>query len=78
MNAAIASGLDAAEAAVDWLSGDATAPLAYADRMRKSYAQYLAHRNIYYGMERRWHQGSFWKTRHTAPAALHINKVAAA
>ena len=68
--AAVSSGLDAAETAAAWLSGDEHAPVAYADRVRRGYAEYLAHRSVYYGIERRWSEHSFWKTRHAPPSAL--------
>jgi flavin-dependent dehydrogenase len=67
---AISSGLDAAQTAAAWLSGDEHAPASYAKRLRHGYAEYLAHRGIYYGFERRWPESSFWKTRHAAPPAL--------
>ncbi len=70
ITAAIASGLDAAECASAWLSGDERALIAYADRMRRGYAEYLTHRSVYYRMERRWLESCFWKTRHARPAAL--------
>lgn len=61
---AVNSGLDAAHAATAWLSGDRKAPVAYADHVRRSYAEYLTHRSVYYRIERRWLNGEFWKTRH--------------
>ncbi|MFZ1005275.1 MAG: FAD-dependent monooxygenase [Candidatus Sulfotelmatobacter sp.] len=64
---AISSGLDAAHAAAARLSGDRKALVAYADRVRRSYAEYLTHRSVYYRIERRWLNGEFWKTRHALP-----------
>jgi flavin-dependent dehydrogenase len=60
---AISSGLDAARTASAWLAGNRDAVTAYARRMRETYAEYLAHRNIYYRMEQRWPENNFWKSR---------------
>jgi flavin-dependent dehydrogenase len=70
ITSAINSGMDAAYAAAAWLSGDRKAPIAYADRVRRTYAEYLTHRNIYYRIERRWQNGEFWKTRHVLSAVF--------
>lgn len=74
--AAISSGLDAAQTAVAWVGGNHQAALAYADRARRQYAEYLAHREAYYGIEQRWPESSFWKVRHAPPAALSLEKKA--
>ncbi len=63
---AISSGLAAGQAAAAWLEGDDTAPLAFAERLRREYAEYLAHRTLYYRMEQRWPESSFWKMRQGA------------
>jgi flavin-dependent dehydrogenase len=70
ITSAINSGLDAAHAAAAWLSGDQKALIAYADRVRRSYAEYLTHRSVYYQIERRWLNGDFWKTRHALPSVF--------
>ena len=67
---AISSGMDAARTAVAWLSGDRSAPAAYAERVWNSYATYLAHRHAYYRMEQRWPNSQFWASRQVLPAAL--------
>jgi flavin-dependent dehydrogenase len=67
---AIASGLDAAQSAAAWLNGDERAPKSYADRVRRGYAEYLAHRSVYYRIEQRWIDAKFWKTRHAPPSAF--------
>jgi len=67
---AISSGLDAAQTTAAWIEGDDQAPAQYAQRTRGKYAEYLAHRQIYYGIERRWPASRFWRTRHAAPEAL--------
>ena len=74
ITAAISSGLDAAQTAAAWLGGDEHAPVAYADRVRRAYAEYLAHRGLYYGIEQRWPMSTFWKTRHAPPLALSMRK----
>ena len=67
---AISSGLDAAHTAAASLMGNRQAAASYANRIRKKYSEYLAHREIYYRMERRWPNSSFWKSRHAMPQAL--------
>jgi flavin-dependent dehydrogenase len=74
---AVNSGFDAAHAASAWLSGDRKAPVAYADRVRRSYAEYLTHRSVYYRAERRWLNGEFWKTRHAPPSAFSARRTSA-
>ncbi|MDZ4800179.1 MAG: tryptophan 7-halogenase [Bryobacteraceae bacterium] len=67
---AISAGLDAAGTAAAWLAGDTKAPQAYAAVARRKYAEYLAHRQIYYGIERRWPDSRFWNARRVPPEAL--------
>lgn len=74
--AAVSSGLEAARTAFAWLGGDENAPVAYAERVRKGYAEYLAHRGIYYGIEQRWSESSFWKMRHAPSSILAAKKEA--
>jgi len=71
---AISSGVAAAQTAAAWLAGDRKAPAAYADSTRARYAEYLAHRDIYYRIEQRWPASGFWKTRHEPPPALSYRK----
>jgi flavin-dependent dehydrogenase len=66
---ALTSGLDAARTAAAWLCGDVQAPIDYARETRRTYARYLAHRSLYYGLEQRWPESSFWKSRHTPPVS---------
>jgi hypothetical protein len=73
ITAAIASGLDAGLTSAAWLKGDERAPVDYAQRMRRAYAEYLAHRSVYYRIERRWPESDFWKIRH-ATAAVSVGK----
>jgi flavin-dependent dehydrogenase len=70
ITSAINSGLDAADAAAAWLDGDENALVTYADCVRRSYAEYLTHRSVYYQIERRWLNGDFWKTRHALPSVF--------
>jgi flavin-dependent dehydrogenase len=77
ITSAISSGLDAAHAAVAWLSGDRMAPVVYADRMRRSYAEYLTRRSVYYRIERRWQNGEFWKTRQAIPSVFAARRISA-
>jgi flavin-dependent dehydrogenase len=77
ITSAVNSGLDAASAAAAWLSGDRKAALAYADRVRRSYAEYLTHRSVYYRIERRWLNGEFWKSRHAPPSVFSAKRTSA-
>jgi len=77
ITSAINSGLDAAHAAAAWLSGDAKAPVAYADHVRRGYAEYLTNRSVYYRIERRWQNGEFWKTRQALPSVFSARRTSA-
>jgi flavin-dependent dehydrogenase len=61
---AIGSGFDAARTVAAWLRGDEQAPRVYAREARRKYAEYLAHRTLYYRLEQRWPESPFWKSRH--------------
>lgn len=67
ITAAVSSGLRAAQTAIAWFGGDDKSPLDYADGMRREYAEYLTNRSLYYRMEQRWPESSFWKMRQKAP-----------
>jgi flavin-dependent dehydrogenase len=67
---AISSGLGAAQTADAWLSGDDNAPAAYADRVRRGYAVYLASREACYRMDRRWPDSGFWASRQRSSSTL--------
>lgn len=58
------NGIDAAAAIDASLGGDAMSLRAYAAARRRAYASYLIKRSLYYRMERRWLNGSFWRRRH--------------
>lgn len=60
---ALESGRDGGEAAARWLAGDRGAPAAFARRTREAFAEHLAVRRTYYGMERRFPQDRFWARR---------------
>ena len=77
ITSAVNSGLDAAHAAAAWLSGDRKAPVAYADHVRRGYAEYLTNRSVYYRIERRWQNGEFWKTRQALPSVFSARRTSA-
>ena len=60
----------AADAIVDWLSGDAKALSRFAIRMRRAYEEYLRQKQIYYACEQRWTERRFWCERRGAIAQL--------
>ncbi len=76
ISSAVSGGLRAAHAVAAQIGGEQSCEMGnngqaiviYADEIRREYAEYLAHREIYYGIERRWPTAEFWKTRHTQPA----------
>ncbi|HTS25712.1 MAG TPA: tryptophan 7-halogenase [Bryobacteraceae bacterium] len=74
ITSAISSGLAAGRTAAGWLEGDTQASAMYAASARRKYAEYLAHREVYYRIERRWPNSSFWKSRHAPPRALATNR----
>lgn len=77
ITSAINSGLNAADAAAAWLDGDENALVTYADRVRRSYAEYLTHRSVYYRIERRWLSSEFWRTRHVLPSVFSQRRISA-
>jgi flavin-dependent dehydrogenase len=77
ISSAINSGLDAAHAAAKWLSGDRESLVAYADGVRRNYAEYLTQRSVYYRIERRWQNGEFWKTRQALPSVFSARRTSA-
>jgi flavin-dependent dehydrogenase len=60
---ALYSGLKAAKAVIGVLAGDRDALLQYDVSILKLYTQFLRDRRLYYGVERRWPERLFWKTR---------------
>ncbi len=78
---AVSGGLRAAQAVAAYLGDEShgekgdggRAMTAYADDIRREYAEYLAHREIYYGIERRWPAAEFWQARH-APTARKFSR----
>lgn len=78
LTSAVSGGMRAAQAVVAQMAGDAQAVVGYANTMRREYAQYLAHREIYYRIERRWPSTQFWQTRHKQTALMGTGKNSAA
>jgi flavin-dependent dehydrogenase len=78
ITSAVSGGFRAGQAVVAHLGGDAKALSAYAGEIRREYVEYLAHREIYYAMERRWPASTFWASRRAPPAALSAAKSATA
>nr|WP_217907196.1 tryptophan 7-halogenase [Massilia sp. BJB1822] len=62
---ALYTGLAGAEALHRHLYGDSTALLDYQDEIGRIQRAYAAHRDIWYGMERRWPGSPFWQRRHS-------------
>jgi flavin-dependent dehydrogenase len=60
---ALHDGLRAAEAIAARIGGDAGAPGAYHESVAARFADYLANRNYFYGLERRWAGAPFWVRR---------------
>jgi flavin-dependent dehydrogenase len=61
---ALETGLLAAKAIRDGLSGDAEPLRGYGIKLQKDFDRYLAVRGYYYTQERRWPDSLFWKRRH--------------
>jgi flavin-dependent dehydrogenase len=61
--AALYSGLKAGKAVTGCLAGDRTALLQYDVSIQTLYTQFLRDRSYYYGVERRWPESPFWKSR---------------
>lgn len=60
---ALTTGLEAGEATLALLDGDAAATGRYATRMGRIWQAYCRHHALYYGMERRWRSAPFWARR---------------
>lgn len=58
-----------ARAVAATLQGDSQAMSAYADLLSRIYTAYLSHRQQFYGMEKRWHESTFWKRRQPVPVS---------
>lgn len=67
---ALETGLQAAEAISDHLSGDAEAVLKYAAHLEEAFDRYLAVRAYYYSKEKRWLDSLFWKRRHATTPSI--------
>jgi flavin-dependent dehydrogenase len=61
---ALYSGRRGATSLLQHLRGDSTALSNYGARIHSIYTAYLAHRQEYYGQERRWSTHAFWQRRH--------------
>ncbi|UMR29416.1 tryptophan 7-halogenase [Massilia sp. MB5] len=61
---ALYTGLAGAEALHRHLQGDSMALPDYQDEIGRIQHAYAAHRDIWYGMERRWPDSPFWRRRH--------------
>jgi hypothetical protein len=60
---ALYTGHAAGRAALAMLRGDAGAGAAYSASLEPVWDAYVAHRALYYGMERRWPGAAFWRRR---------------
>lgn len=60
---ALRAGIRAAKAIREWLNVDTLSLESYAGAVAAEYAAYLAARNRYYRMERRWSDAPFWQRR---------------
>ena len=63
---AITSGIQAARVAASTLGGDTTHARLYASDVTRHYQAYLARRQAYYLIEKRWPDSPFWARRHGA------------
>ena len=64
MYRALDSGLRAAAAIERHWGGDANALKDYEHRLMSYFDRYLAQRQHFYGLERRWPKQEFWRRRH--------------
>lgn len=64
---AINSGIQAARVAASTLAGNAEHARLYASDVEQHYRSYLARRQAYYQIEKRWPQSPFWARRQAAP-----------
>jgi flavin-dependent dehydrogenase len=60
---ALYTGLAAGPAALAMLRGDPRAGAEYSAALDPVWHAYAAHRDLYYGMERRWPDAPFWRRR---------------
>jgi flavin-dependent dehydrogenase len=65
---ALYSGIKAGEALLYGIRGDLSLFPSYEKRLQHIYSIYLAHRNEYYSLERRWPNSGFWRRRTGEPA----------
>lgn len=63
INCALQDGIAVAEALAAWLDGEPTGLRQYAQRMDRAVGQYLAERQAFYQLERRWPDSPFWQRR---------------
>jgi flavin-dependent dehydrogenase len=64
IGAALAGGMQAAEAARAGLAGESLASATYGEQVARSYARYLLEWHAYYAQETRWPDSPFWRRRH--------------
>lgn len=60
---ALATGLEAGQATLALLAGEAAATQRHAEQMGRIWQAYVRHHAIYYGMEMRWPDAPFWSRR---------------
>ena len=70
---ALKSGIQAAQAVRDHLSGDSGAFLKYASELEEHFDRHLGARAYYYARERRWPDSLFWKRRYADTIARETN-----
>jgi flavin-dependent dehydrogenase len=61
---ALQTGEAAGFAMARWLEGDSGPARAYEQELDAEFVAYLEQRELYYGLESRWRDGSFWRRRH--------------
>jgi flavin-dependent dehydrogenase len=71
---ALDTGLQAAEAVHECISGDVEALLRYATQLDDNFDRYLAVRGRYYMRETRWPDSLFWQRRHIATTPIRLPK----
>ena len=69
---ALVTGLEAGEATLALLAGDGDAARRHAMRMGRIWQAYLRHHEIFYGMERRWPDTTFWSSRQMSATTSHF------
>ena len=63
---ALEDGIRAAAA----IAGDFDSHTRYAQYLDARYTEYVANRNYFYGLERRWPNSPFWRQRHARSGAV--------